>query len=73
MAITPKQFIYITDFHQQNLNELLERYIDLPEAPGILAAMLYLQESKNRARAAADALQKEKEKEKEKGPKDADQ
>lgn len=65
MAITPKQFIYITDFHQQNLNVLLEAHIDLPEAPGILAAMLYLQESKNRAQVAANELEKNK-KEKEK-------
>lgn len=64
MAITPKQFVYVTRFHKHNLNELLGKHIDLPEAPGILAAMLYLQESENRALAAANALEKQKEEEK---------
>lgn len=49
MAINPKQFVSISKFHRNNLNVLLEQYIDLPEAPGILRAMLYLQESINRA------------------------
>lgn len=49
MAVNAAQFISITRFHQQNLNQLLEQYIDLPEAPGILAAMIYLQQSINKA------------------------
>lgn len=64
MAVNPKQFIYVTRFHKQNLNALLEQYIELPEAPGILAAMLYLQESENLAQLAANAIKKEKEEEK---------
>ena len=63
MAVNPKQFIYVTRFHKHNLNVLLETYAELPEGPGILAAMLYLQESENRALAAQQALEKDKEKE----------
>lgn len=49
MAINAKQFIYVTRHHIQQLNVLLEQNIDLPEAPGILASMLYLQQSINQA------------------------
>ena len=49
MAVNAAQFINITEFHKQNLNKLLEQNIDLPEAPGILAAMIYLQQSINKA------------------------
>jgi hypothetical protein len=54
MAISPKQFIATSEFHQKNLQHLLEQYIELPEAPGILAAMLYIQQSINAARLAAE-------------------
>lgn len=60
MAISPKQFVATTEFHQKNLNALLEQYIDLPEAPGILAAMLYLQRSIQAAKAADTETEKEK-------------
>lgn len=53
MAISPKQFLATTEFHQKNLQQLLEQYINLPEAPGILVSMMYLQRSMNAARDAA--------------------
>lgn len=59
MAISPKQFVATTEFHQKNLNALLEQYIDLPEAPGILAAMLYLQRSIQAAKAADSETDKD--------------
>lgn len=62
MSVKPSQFISVTRFHKENLNILLEQYIDLPEAPGILAAMLYLQEYENRALVAYNELKKAKEK-----------
>lgn len=49
MAINAAQFVRISEFHKHNLNILLEQNIDLPEAPGILAAMVYLQHSINKA------------------------
>lgn len=60
MAISPKQFVATTEFHQKNLNALLEQYIDLPEAPGILAAMLYLQRTIQAARTADSETEKDK-------------
>lgn len=63
MAVNPSQFIYVTRFHKANLNVLLETYAELPEGPGILAAMLYLQESENRALVAQNELKKAKERE----------
>jgi len=60
MAISPKQFVATTEFHQKNLNALLEQYIDLPEAPGILAAMLYLQRSIQAAKTAESETEKDK-------------
>jgi hypothetical protein len=60
MAISPKQFVATTEFHQKNLNALLEQYIDLPEAPGILAAMLYLQRSIQAAKTADSETEKDK-------------
>jgi hypothetical protein len=60
MAISPKQFVATTEFHQKNLNALLEQYIDLPEAPGILAAMLYLQRSIQAAKTADSEIEKDK-------------
>lgn len=60
MAISPRQFVATTEFHQRNLNALLEQYIDLPEAPGILAAMLYLQRSIQAAKAAETETEKDK-------------
>jgi hypothetical protein len=60
MAISPKQFVATTEFHQKNLNVLLEEYIDLPEAPGILAAMLYLQRTINAAKTAESETEKDK-------------
>jgi hypothetical protein len=60
MAISPKQFVATTEFHQKNLNALLEQYIDLPEAPGILAAMLYLQRSIQAAKTADAETEKDK-------------
>lgn len=59
MAISPKQFVATTEFHQKNLNALLEQYIDLPEAPGILAAMLYLQRTIQAAKTAASEPEKD--------------
>lgn len=53
MAVNAAQFIHTTKFHQQNLDKLLKQNIDLPEAPGILACMIYLQQSIN---AASDLL-----------------
>lgn len=49
-AISPSQFIATTEFHQRQLNALLIQYVDLPEAPGILACMLHLQRSIDKAR-----------------------
>lgn len=49
MAVNAAQFVSITEFHKHNLNILLEQNIDLPEASGILAAMVYLQHSINKA------------------------
>lgn len=60
MAISPKQFVATTEFHQKNLNTLLEQYIDLPEAPGILAAMLYLQRTIQQAKAVNAETEKDK-------------
>jgi hypothetical protein len=64
MAISPRQFIKTSEFHQRNLQLLLEQYIDLPEAPGILASMLYIQQSINAARLAAEEDEKTNKKEK---------
>lgn len=63
MAISPRQFISTSEFHQKNLQQLLEQYINLPEAPGILVAMLYIQRSIDAARKAAEEDAKTKEKE----------
>lgn len=60
MAISPRQFVATTEFHQRNLNALLEQYIDLPEAPGILAAMLYLQRSIQKAKSVDSEIEKDK-------------
>jgi len=60
MAISPKQFVATTEFHQRNLNALLEQYIDLPEAPGILAAMIYLQRSIQKAKSVDSETEKDK-------------
>lgn len=60
MVISPKQFVATTEFHQRNLNALLEQYIDLPEAPGILASMLYLQRSIQAAKTADSETEKDK-------------
>lgn len=49
MAVNAAQFISISEFHKNNLNHLLEQNIDLPEAAGILASMVYLQHSINKA------------------------
>lgn len=60
MAISPKQFVATTEFHQKNLSAILEQYIDLPEAPGILAAMLYLQRSIQKAKSVDSETEKDK-------------
>jgi len=60
MAISPKQFVATTEFHQHNLNAMLETYIDLPEAPGILAVMLYLQRSIELAKTVDSVEEKDK-------------
>ena len=49
MPINSKQFIAISEFHQKNLNVLLAQYANLPEGPGLLLAMMYIQQSINRA------------------------
>lgn len=48
MTVNASQFVHTTKHHQRNLNELLEKNIDTPEAPGILACMIYLQSEVNR-------------------------
>lgn len=54
MAISPKQFVETSLFHQRNLNQLLLQYADLPEGPGLLVAMMYIQKSINAALGVAD-------------------
>lgn len=61
MPISPKQFVHTTRFHKDNLQALFEQYIDLPEAPGLLVALMYLQKSINAATDAASELEKQKE------------
>lgn len=58
MPISPKQFVSTSEFHKNNLQAMLEQHIDLPEAPGLLVAMLYLQKSINAANDAAAELEK---------------
>lgn len=59
MHFDPQQFTATTNFHKDNLQKMLEQHIDLPEAAGILVAMIYLQKSLN---AAHDMTQKSKKK-----------
>lgn len=59
MAISPKQFVATTEFHKDNLTAMLERYIDLPEAPGILAVLIYLHQSIQAAKTADQETAKE--------------
>lgn len=47
MAVNAAQFVSITRHHIQQLNIMLEKNIDNPEAAGILASMIYLQQSIN--------------------------
>lgn len=59
MAISPNQFLHTTQFHKDNLEAIFKQHIDLPEAPGLLVALIYLQKSINAARDAAAELEKE--------------
>lgn len=54
MPINARQFIAISEHHQGNLNKLLAQYAELPEGPGILLAMMYIQQSINKARTVTD-------------------